>query len=60
MNWEDYVKEVNVRFGSKLHHDRMAELRSLKQLGSVQIYLNKFEELLNRVNLAEDYIVSFS
>lgn len=54
-----YVKALNVRFGTELHYDPMFELKNLIQLGIVQIYLDKFDQLLNRVTLSEEYIVSF-
>lgn len=59
LSWEEYVAALSERFGSKLHHYPMVKLRNLKQQGSVQTYLSKFEELLNRVYLTDDYIVSF-
>lgn len=42
-SWEEYVAQLNVRFGSELHHDPMVELRNLRQTGSVQNYLTKFK-----------------
>lgn len=53
------MKALNVRFGTELHYDPMFELKNLIQLGIVQIYLDKFNQLLNRVTLSEEYIVSF-
>ncbi|XP_071905722.1 uncharacterized protein [Coffea arabica] len=56
--WEEYVKELSSRFGDSLYDDPMGELKSLKQTGSVQEYHDLFEELLNRVDLPEDYATS--
>lgn len=58
-SWEKYVAQLNIRFGSDLHHDPIAKLRNPRQTCSVHGYLIKFEELLNRVDLTEDYILSF-
>nr|CAD1821649.1 unnamed protein product [Ananas comosus var. bracteatus] len=56
--WEEYVSALNTRFGSDLFDDPMAELKSLRQLGSVLEYQDKFDTLLNRVELSEEYAVS--
>ena len=56
--WEEYVRELSSRFGDSLYDDPMGELKSLKQSGSVQEYHDLFEELLNRVDLPEDYATS--
>lgn len=60
--WKEYVSALNVRFGIDLHHDPLAELMKLKQVGPVQTYLKKFEELLNsvlnKISLTEDFVVS--
>ncbi|KAL0313875.1 UNVERIFIED_CONTAM: hypothetical protein Sangu_2231900 [Sesamum angustifolium] len=52
-NWEEYVRALYDRFGTKLYDDPMAEFMNLKQVGTVQDYLDKFDELLNRVDLSE-------
>ncbi|KAL0324846.1 UNVERIFIED_CONTAM: hypothetical protein Scaly_1641400 [Sesamum calycinum] len=57
-NWEEYVRALYDRFGTQLYDDPMAELMNLKQVGTVQDYLDKFDELLNRVDLLEAYVVS--
>nr|CAD1842592.1 unnamed protein product [Ananas comosus var. bracteatus] len=56
--WEEYVSALNTRFGTDLNDDPMAELKELKQTGSVMDYQDKFDALLNRVELAEEYVVS--
>ncbi|KAH7692048.1 Retrotransposon gag domain-containing protein [Dioscorea alata] len=58
-NWEEYVTQLDTRFGSELHYDPMAELKDLRQTGSVHNYLIKFEELLNKIDLSDDHILSF-
>ncbi|XP_071924436.1 uncharacterized protein [Coffea arabica] len=56
--WEEYIKEMASRFGGCLYDDSMGELKALKQEGSVLEYQEQFEELLNRVDLPEDYATS--
>ena len=56
--WEEYIKEMASRFGGCLYDDPMGELKALKQEGSVLEYQEQFEELLNRVDLPEDYATS--
>ncbi|KAG8374641.1 hypothetical protein BUALT_Bualt10G0017100 [Buddleja alternifolia] len=58
-NWEDYVRALHDRFGALLYEDPMAELMNLKQTGSVKEYLDKFDELLNNVELSETYAISY-
>lgn len=53
------MKALNVRFGNELHYDPMFEVKNLTQLGTVQTYLDKFDQLLNKVSLFDGYIVSF-
>ena len=46
--WDEYVAALSVRFGNDLYYDPMVELMNHKQLGSVQTYLEMFEEILSR------------
>lgn len=57
--WSEYVSAMRIRFGSDLHYDPMVELKNLKQLGLVQTYLDKFDELLNKIFLLEEYTMSY-
>ncbi|KAH7691763.1 hemagglutinin stalk domain-containing protein [Dioscorea alata] len=59
VSWNEYVIALNIRFGIELHYDPMSELKNLVQLGSVQTYLDKLDQLLNKVILSEEYIMSF-
>lgn len=45
-------------FGSELFDDPMGDLNDLKQVNSVQDYVDLFDELLTRVELNEEYVVS--
>nr|CAD1844221.1 unnamed protein product [Ananas comosus var. bracteatus] len=56
--WEEYVTALNTWFGSELYDDPMSELKKLRQTGTVQEYQDRFGELLNRVDLSEEYAVS--
>nr|CAD1838558.1 unnamed protein product [Ananas comosus var. bracteatus] len=49
---------LSARFGSDLFDDPMAELKGLRQIGSVLEYQDKFDALLNRVELSEEYAVN--
>ena len=57
-SWEEYVRALGSRFGDCLYDDPMGDLKSLKQSRSVNEYQESFEELLNRVDLPEQYAVS--
>ena len=54
------VIALNVKFGNGLHYDPMVELMYHKQLGSIQTYLEMFEEILKKVFLPEDYTITAS
>ena len=58
LSWDEYVKELSSRFGDSLYDDPMGEPKSFRQTGSIQEYHDLFEELLNRVDLPEDYATS--
>ena len=47
-------------FGDHTGQDPMAKLLSLRQTGKVFDYHDQFEALLGRVELSEEYAVSFS
>ncbi|KAG8384061.1 hypothetical protein BUALT_Bualt04G0078800 [Buddleja alternifolia] len=53
-NWEEYVRALSDRFGVLLYDDPMAELVNLKQAGTIQKYLDKFDELMNCVELSQN------
>ncbi|KAG8384142.1 hypothetical protein BUALT_Bualt04G0087500 [Buddleja alternifolia] len=56
--WGEYVRALNDRFGALLDEDPMSELVNLKQTGSIQDYLDRFDELMNCVDLSEPYAIS--
>ncbi|GKE42068.1 class II heat shock protein, partial [Tanacetum coccineum] len=55
--WELYETEILRRFGD-VYNDLLVELKILKQSGDVQSYQDKFEMLLNKVDLTESHVVS--
>ncbi|GJS76206.1 reverse transcriptase [Tanacetum coccineum] len=55
--WEVYAKEAIRRFDS-VFDDPLMELKNLKQDGSVKDYHEKFESLLNRMELNEKHAIS--
>ncbi|KAG8384912.1 hypothetical protein BUALT_Bualt04G0167500 [Buddleja alternifolia] len=57
-HWGEYVRALNDRFGALLYEDPMSELVNLKQNGSIREYLDKFDELMNCVELPEPYAIS--
>lgn len=50
-------KAITAKFG-ELYDDPMAELKSLKQAGSVQEYHDSFDAIINRLTLLKDYLLS--
>ena len=57
--WEVYVQAMKDRFGDHQGLDPMSELLSLKQTGKVCDYHDQFESLLGRVEISEEYAISF-
>ncbi|GKD62399.1 reverse transcriptase, partial [Tanacetum coccineum] len=55
--WELYEKEGLKRFGTVLD-DPLMEFKKLKQEGTIKDYQEKFEELLNMVELDEKHAIS--
>uniref|UniRef100_A0A803N5L5 Retrotransposon gag domain-containing protein n=1 Tax=Chenopodium quinoa TaxID=63459 RepID=A0A803N5L5_CHEQI len=54
---KDFDKDITARFGD-LYDDPMADLKSLKQTGSVQEYHDSFDALASRIELSEPYLLS--
>lgn len=55
--WDQYTAAITVRFGD-LYDDPMADLKALKQQGSVQEYHDAFDALSSRLTLSEEYLLS--
>lgn len=55
---KEYIQALSSRFRGSLYDDPVGDLKSLKQTKSVLEYQEAFEELMNRVELLETYVVS--
>ncbi|GJR63646.1 reverse transcriptase [Tanacetum coccineum] len=55
--WNVYETEILSRFG-EVYDDPIIELKNLKQTTDVQSYQDKFEMLLNKVDLFESHVVN--
>ncbi|KAF5477456.1 hypothetical protein F2P56_004096 [Juglans regia] len=49
LSWEDFIKAVQIRFGSTPYDDPMESLTRLKQVSTVNDYKSEFEILSNRI-----------
>ncbi|KAG8377379.1 hypothetical protein BUALT_Bualt08G0026900 [Buddleja alternifolia] len=56
--WEEYIRVLNDRFGALVYDDPMSELVNLKQGGTIQQYLDKFDEIVNCIDLPDHYALS--
>ncbi|KAL0404021.1 UNVERIFIED_CONTAM: hypothetical protein Sradi_2042900 [Sesamum radiatum] len=56
--WEEYVRALNNRFGAFFYEGSVSELMNLKQTGMIQEYMDRFDELLNCLELTEAYATS--
>lgn len=56
--WEEYEHEILTRFGP-MYEDPLADLKNLKQDGSVRQYQDEFDMLLSKVDLTEQQAISF-
>ncbi|KAD1274138.1 hypothetical protein E3N88_43077 [Mikania micrantha] len=61
MNWNDYVRSIEARFAGMLIEDAMSDLKALTQYGEFDLledYCDKFDLLLNKVNICQEYAIS--
>lgn len=56
-SWEQYVKDITARFGD-LFDDPMADLKALKQTGSVQSYHDSFDAIASKLDMNPSYLLS--
>jgi len=54
----EYKAAITMRFGAKPYDDPLAELMKIRQMGSVEMYQEQFDALINRVDLPNSYAVS--
>lgn len=57
-SWGEYVRCLYFGFGIELFNDPMGDFKDLRQVSSVQDYVDAFDKLLTRVELAYEYAVS--
>ncbi|KAD5507739.1 hypothetical protein E3N88_15442 [Mikania micrantha] len=61
MAWNNYVRSISARFASTLIEDVMGDLKALTQTGNFDLledYCDKFDLLLNKVNICQEYAIS--
>ena len=54
-----YSSSLAARFGAHAYEDLLADLRNLKQKGTLQDYMDTFDELYPRAGIREDQALSF-
>ncbi|RVW97594.1 Transposon Ty3-G Gag-Pol polyprotein [Vitis vinifera] len=59
LDWSEYVIALNARFGQHVFDDPIANLRNLRQTGSLQSYMDEFDELYPRADIKESHALSF-
>ncbi|KAF2297563.1 hypothetical protein GH714_038717 [Hevea brasiliensis] len=59
LDWGAYVGAITARFGSNGYEDPLADLRNLKQVSSLQDYLDAFDEIYPKAGLRKDQALSF-
>ena len=59
MLWSEYVEALENHFGKQGHKDPMSELLKFKQVGTISSYHDQFEFWLGRIEISEEYAVSF-
>ena len=58
-SWGEYVQALRKRFGPLAYEDPMAEVKKLKQTGSLEEYLKAFDMLMDKAQLNESQAVSY-
>ena len=58
LDWREYKEAIKCRFGPLDYDDPMAEMKKLKQTGSLQSYLMAFDSLLDKAQLNEEQALS--
>ncbi|RVW71683.1 Transposon Ty3-I Gag-Pol polyprotein [Vitis vinifera] len=59
LDLSEYVIALNARFGQHVFYDPIADLRNLRQIGSLQSYMDEFDELYPRADIKESHALSF-
>lgn len=58
VTWEEYIEYMGARFGTHAYRDPLSDLRNSKQVGSLQDYLDSFDELYLCAKIREDQTLS--
>ncbi|XP_042054452.1 uncharacterized protein LOC121799175 [Salvia splendens] len=58
-DWNCYIAALGARFGAHAYEDPLADLRNLKQKGTLQLYMDQFDEIYPRTGIREDQALSF-
>ncbi|GMI67460.1 hypothetical protein HRI_000415300 [Hibiscus trionum] len=58
LSWDQYLTRMKERFAPGGFEDPFSELVGLRQTDSVERYYEDFIDLLNQVNLPDDYVLS--
>lgn len=53
-SWPCYASALAARFGTQAFEDPLADLRNLKQKGTLLDYMDTFDELYPRAGIRED------
>lgn len=54
-----YAAALAARFGAQVYEDPLADLRNLKQNGTLHDYMDAFDEMYPRTGIREDQAMSF-
>lgn len=57
-DWKTYITALGSRFGVQAYDDPLAELRNLWQTGTLQAYMDAFDEICPRTGIREDQALS--
>ena len=58
VDWREYKEAMKLRFSLLAYDDPMAEMKKLKQTGTLQQYLIVFDSLLDKAQLSEEQALS--
>ena len=58
VEWREYKEAIKIRFSLLAYDDPIAEMKKLKQTGTLQEYLVAFDSLLDRAQLREEQALS--
>ena len=56
--WLKYKRAIKARFGFLAYDDPMAEMKKLKQTGTLEEYMIAFDSLLDKAQLSEEQALS--